>query len=46
MELEPVPCKPFTQYVHDPLGIVESLECHHAIIGVPNEDAIPVGSRN
>ena len=42
MELEPVPCKPLTQHVHDPLGVVETLERQHAVIGVPNEDAVPL----
>src|SRR6202158_5212130 len=42
VELEPVPCKPLTQHVHDPFGIFENLECHHAIIGVPHEDAVPL----
>ena len=32
MELEPVPCKPLTQHVHDPLGVVENsrtpARCH------------------
>src|SRR5271165_6718495 len=41
VEREPVPCKPFTQHVHDPLDVVESLERHHAVIGVPHEDAVP-----
>jgi len=38
---EPVPCKPLSQHVHDPLGVVEILECHHTVIGVPYEDAVP-----
>jgi len=33
VEREPVPCKPLSQHVHDPLGVVESLERHHAVIG-------------
>jgi hypothetical protein len=41
VEREPVPCKPLSQHIHDPLGVVESLERHHAVIGVPHEDAVP-----
>jgi len=42
MKREPVPCKPLSQHVHDPLGVVETLERHHAVIGVPHEDAVPL----
>src|SRR5271165_2313290 len=41
VEREPVPSKPLSQHVHDPLGVVETLERHYAVIGVPHEDAVP-----
>src|SRR6516165_8572882 len=42
MEPKPVPCKSLPQHVHDPLGVVETLERHHAVIGVPHEEAVPL----
>jgi len=45
VERESVPCKPLAQHIHDPLGIFENLERHHAVIGVPHEDTVPLQTR-
>src|ERR1700730_14734791 len=42
MESESIPSKALAQYVEDPFGIEEILECHHGIIGEPNKGTSPL----